>query len=213
MQSRILFESLDRIFFDALLIGTNFFQLPEETIRKSVEEFVSSCAGSCVASYVLGIGDRHNDNIMVHRSGRLFHIDFGHILGRKKQKFGINRERVPLILPASFMYIVNKDFESTDTSNPSYRKNFKYFQDLCVKAFKVLRDNVDMVCNMLYAMKNAGMPELKSLSDVNYVRETLFFGDSSEEAEKKFIQKINESIKSSWTTNVNWAFHNRQHWR
>jgi hypothetical protein len=43
----------------------------EDLQKKAVENFLLSCAGYCVATYVLGIGDRHNDNIMVTRIGQV----------------------------------------------------------------------------------------------------------------------------------------------
>jgi len=81
---------------------------PGDKMDRAVESFARSCAGYCVATYVLGIGDRHNGNIMVRQDGHLFHIDFGHFLGNFKTKFGIKRERTLFVFTKQMAYVITK---------------------------------------------------------------------------------------------------------
>jgi len=175
----------------------------DEDYEKAVETFTLSCAGYCVATYVLGIGDRHNDNIMVTKSGHLFHIDFGHFLGNIKRKFGIKRERAPFVLTPDFVYVMG-----SKTGD-----RFLKFQDLCCQAYLILRKRADMFINLFAMMLSTGIPELKSTEDIYYLRDALCLDKTEEEAALEFRNLIFESLKLGWSTQLNWWIHNLAHAR
>uniref|UniRef100_A0AAR2K8K1 Phosphatidylinositol 4,5-bisphosphate 3-kinase catalytic subunit beta isoform n=2 Tax=Pygocentrus nattereri TaxID=42514 RepID=A0AAR2K8K1_PYGNA len=177
---------------------------PGDALEKAIEEFTLSCAGYCVATYVLGIGDRHSDNIMVCSTGQLFHIDFGHILGNFKSKFGIKRERVPFILTHDFIHVIQQG----KTGNT---EKFGSFRQYCEDAYLILRKNGNLFITLFALMLTAGLPELTSVKDIQYLKDSLALGKTDEEALKQFRQKFDEALRESWTTKVNWMAHNVAH--
>ncbi|KAK8765941.1 hypothetical protein V5799_007278 [Amblyomma americanum] len=173
-----------------------------DSLNKAVENFTLSCAGYCVATYVLGVADRHSDNIMVKANGELFHIDYGHILGKFKEKFGIKRERVPFVLADDFVHVITHGRRNSDTAA------FKRFQQLCEEAFIILRRHGSLIISLFAMMLTTGMPELTSEKDLDYLRDALVLDYSEADALAHFRAKLYEARKNSWTTQINWLAHN-----
>lgn len=178
----------------------NWFQdqcRTQEEFMSIVDNFVLSCAGYCVATYVLGIGDRHNSNIMVDTKGHLFHIDFGHFLGNYKSWKGIwDREKAPFVLTPEFAFVMDgKDSDS-----------FQYFIRQCIRAYLIIRKEGNFILTLFTMMLSTGIPELRSAADLLYLRDSLSQDLTDDEAKDKFLQLIDQSLKCK-TTQLNGFFH------
>ncbi|XP_029457080.1 phosphatidylinositol 4,5-bisphosphate 3-kinase catalytic subunit gamma isoform-like isoform X2 [Rhinatrema bivittatum] len=172
----------------------------EEAYYQAMEKFVTSCAGYCVATYVLGIGDRHNDNIMITNQGNLFHIDFGHILGNTKHFLGVNRERVPFVLTPDFLFVMGR-------VNKKSSLYFQRFKDICIQAYAGLRSHSSLLITLFSLMMLTGIPELTCTEDIQYLKEALAPGQNEESAKEHFLNQIAICESLNWTVQANWWIH------
>lgn len=166
---------------------------------KQVDNFVRSLAGYCVATCVLGIADRHSDNIMIQDNGIFLHIDYGHILGNFKEKLGFKREKSKFVLDQTMMNFCK---------HYNMEEEFKYF---CVRAYNILRKNANRLLNLFIIMSSSGMPELYSLNNIQYFIEMLKLDKKNDEdAGNYFLCLINQSKNDKYRYFDN-IFHNINH--
>jgi phosphatidylinositol 3-kinase len=141
--------------------------------------------GGSVITYLLGVGDRHLDNLMITRRGHFFHIDFGFMFGRDPKPlppaFRLTREMVEGM----------GGMDSTD---------YRQFCSLACQAFNALRKSAGLVLNLLHLMSDAGIEDLSNNPSADAegviakVEERFRLDLTDEQAERYFLNLINDSL-------------------
>jgi len=147
---------------------------------KVLKNFILSSAGYCVITYILGIGDRHLDNLMVTKEGRLFHIDFGFILGKDPKPF-----------PPP-MRICKEMVEGMGGNNS---QGYRTFRSKCCQAYKILRRHAKLIMNLLYLMADSGIISDPQFAILKVEQKFQALMDD-EQAEEHFLSLIDESLSA-----------------
>ena len=163
--------------------------------NEAIENFMLSNVAYCLATFVLGIGDRHNDNIMIKKNGELFHIDFGHFLGHFKYKMGIKRERAPFVFTRQFQTVLGGDNSEM----------FDKFKSKLKKGYIILRNNKEVIITLLRMLLITGIPELSEKS-LRFLEKSLVLNLKDDKA-LKFLDKKLKISMDSISTKLNFVFH------
>jgi phosphatidylinositol 3-kinase len=150
-------------------------------VRKEVmETYIKSCAGYCVITYILGVGDRHSENLLLTPSGHFFHADFGYILGRD---------------PKPFAPLMKLDPAMVQGMGGAHHPYYAQFKQFCFTAFASLRKSANLILNLFALMIEANIPDIRNEPDkaVLKVQERFHLELSEEEAIQGFEALISES--------------------
>jgi phosphatidylinositol 3-kinase len=146
----------------------------------AMDTFVRSCAGYCVITYILGVGDRHLENLVMQPDGHFFHLDFGYILGNDPKPWpAAMRITKPMIAAMGGLH----------------HHNFQRFTLLACSTFSILRKSASLILNMLELMVDAGIADLSH-------RPTLGPDMVLRAVEEKFVLHLSEEDADEHLRNI-----------
>lgn len=165
-----------------------------------MDTFVRSCAGYCVITYLLGVGDRHLDNLLITPDGHFFHADFGYILGRD---------------PKPFPPMMKLPIQVIDGMGGAQSANYERFRSYCFTAFTSLRKNSNLILNLFALMTESSIPDIQFEKDkaVHKVKEKFCLEMTEAEAMLHFQNLINDSVNAFLPVVIDRLHSLAQYWR
>ncbi|CAK7204467.1 Phosphatidylinositol (PI) 3-kinase [Sporothrix eucalyptigena] len=151
--------------------------------RETLDTFVKSCAGYCVVTYILGVGDRHLDNLLLAPDGHFFHADFGFILGRD---------------PKPFAPAMKLSKEMVEAMGGSQSEHYRQFKQYCFLAYTALRKSSNLILNLFSLMVDANIPDILWEPDktVLKVQERFHLELNEEDAIRHFERVIDDNLNA-----------------
>ncbi|KAJ2302360.1 Phosphatidylinositol (PI) 3-kinase [Coemansia sp. RSA 2706] len=165
-----------------------------------METYVKSCAGYCVITYLLGVGDRHLDNLLLTAQGHLFHVDFGYILGRDPKPFP-----PPMKLCK----------EMVEAMGGMDSLMYQRFKSHCFVAFSILRKSSSLILNLFSLMVHSNIPDIAVAPDqvVAMVQDKFRLDLSEEDAMRFFQTLISDSVRALFPQVIETIHKWAQYWR
>ncbi|KAJ2938471.1 hypothetical protein O0L34_g12916 [Tuta absoluta] len=167
---------------------------------ETMDTYIRSCAGYCVITYLLGVGDRHLDNLLLTKAGALFHIDFGYILGRDPK---------PLPPPMKLSK------EMVEAMGGVHSEHYHEFRKQCYTAFLHLRRHANLMLNLFSLMVDASVPDIALEPDkaVKKVQDKLRLDLGDEEAVHYLQNLLDMSVTAVMAALVEHFHKFAQYWR
>lgn len=109
-----------------------------------METFIESAAFYTIVTYILSVGDRHLDNILITEEGKLFHIDYGYI-GRE---------------PKPFAPLVKLCPEIIEVMGNKHSGWYEMFIDRCMEVYRVCREHSGVILDMFKGTLDEGLLDI-----------------------------------------------------
>ena len=135
--------------------------------------FSRTLSGAVVFEHVLGLGDRHCDNLLLNPQLGIFHIDFGCCFGRD---YGVATD-APVTLTSQMMDVI-----------PASERD-SFIEQTCDAFIAVRRHHVFLTALAMSAL-GARLPNLGKVSDVQILFDRLYVRVVEIEARKRFKENV-----------------------
>ncbi|KAF5400580.1 Phosphatidylinositol 3-kinase catalytic subunit type [Paragonimus heterotremus] len=151
--------------------------------KEVMETYIRSCAGYCVITYLLGVGDRHMENLLLTNDGRLFHIDFSFIFGNDPKPM------------ATEVRLTRSMIEAMGGANTS---QFSEFWKITFTAFLVLRRHANLFLTLFSLVSNMDVRSTSrdQSSACEFLKERFCINQTEERAVNRLASRMTESIKA-----------------